>query len=122
MPPLPVLMNFIRAGPYFIMLKTKNGPLGYHHEQVTLYIKHANHLAKGDIPEGWAEPAGYRSFAAGWNNEDTPSAFPVQHGGTVEKLSDIRVILDEIFPPTPVKRKAGEQGGREGSPAGPSSG
>ncbi|KAK0444958.1 uncharacterized protein EV420DRAFT_1648683, partial [Desarmillaria tabescens] len=37
-------------------------------------------------------------------------------------LSDIRVTIEEIFPPLPLKRKAEEQGGRESSPAGPSSG
>ncbi|KAK0467358.1 uncharacterized protein EV420DRAFT_1700684 [Desarmillaria tabescens] len=114
--------EFICAGPYLIMLKCKNRTLGYHHEQVTLYIKHVNHLAKGDILQGWVEPAGYRSFTAGWNDEDMPSVFPVQCGGSVEVLSDIRVTIEEIFPPLPLKWKAEEQGGHESSPAGLSSG
>ncbi|KAK0457929.1 uncharacterized protein EV420DRAFT_1480112 [Desarmillaria tabescens] len=56
---------------------------------------------------------------ARWNNEEMPSAFPVQCGGNVEVLSDICVTIEEIFPPVPLKWKAKEQGGHEISPAGP---
>ncbi|KAK0462190.1 hypothetical protein IW261DRAFT_1428173 [Armillaria novae-zelandiae] len=119
MPPLPLLQNFIRSGPYFIVLRSPNlkAPMGFHREQVILYVKHANHLTKGDIPSGWVEPAGYKIFATAWNEEESaPSAFPIQQGMTVETVTDIRVTIDEIFPPVPLKRKAGAQGSREGTP------
>ncbi|KAK0487168.1 hypothetical protein IW261DRAFT_1558160 [Armillaria novae-zelandiae] len=117
MAPLPALTNFIRSGPYFIALKTSRSTIGFHRKQVALYIKHTNHLAKGEIPSGWIEPAGYKIFAVAWNEEDAvPSGFPVRQGLTVEMLTDIRITMEEIFPPLPMKRKAGLQGSREGTP------
>ncbi|KAK0224783.1 hypothetical protein EDD85DRAFT_959505 [Armillaria nabsnona] len=102
------------------MLKTSKKPIGFHRKQVILYIKHANHLAKGDIPSGWVKPAGYKVFAAAWNEEEAaPSTFPVQQGSTVETIMDIRATIDEIFPPLPLKRKAESQGSRDGTPPTP---
>ncbi|KAK0460832.1 hypothetical protein IW261DRAFT_1428708 [Armillaria novae-zelandiae] len=117
MPPLPALTNFIRSGPYFIALKMSRSTIGFHCEQVALYIKHANHLAKGEIPSGWIEPVGYKIFTAAWNKEDAvPSGFPVRQGSTMEMLTDICITMEEIFPPLPIKCKAGLQGSREGTP------
>ncbi|KAK0222120.1 hypothetical protein IW262DRAFT_1296708 [Armillaria fumosa] len=114
---LPALTNFIRSGPYFIALRTSKSTIGFHREQVALYVKHANNLAKGELPPGWIEPAGYKIFAAAWNEEDAASsAFPVRQSSTVDMLTDIRPTIDEIFPPLPRKRKAAAQGSREGTP------
>ncbi|KAK0466606.1 hypothetical protein IW261DRAFT_1426747 [Armillaria novae-zelandiae] len=114
MAPLPALTNFIRSGTYFITLKMLRSTIGFHCEQVALYIKHANHLAKGEIPSGWIEPVGYKIFAVAWNEEDAvPSGFPIRQGSTVEMLTDIPITMEEIFTPLPMKRKAGLQGSRE---------
>ncbi|KAK0477534.1 hypothetical protein IW261DRAFT_1420843 [Armillaria novae-zelandiae] len=120
MAPLPVLTNFIWSGLYFIAIKRKKSTVRFHREQVTLYIKHMGHLAKGEIPQGWIEPAGYKIFAKAWNEEDViPSGFPIMWGSTVDLLMDIHVTIDEVFPPLPLKRKALSQGSREGMPPTP---
>ncbi|KAK0477546.1 hypothetical protein IW261DRAFT_1565839 [Armillaria novae-zelandiae] len=87
---------------------------------VTLYIKHAGHLTKGEIPQGWIKPAGCKIFMKAWNKEDTvPSGFPIMWGSTVDLLMDIHVTIDEVFPPLPLKWKALSQGSQEGMPPTP---